>query len=88
MNLWISCLKKLKKIIILKSKRTKIIAVNIIMFAVLFGLVSFNKEVLRPLWAENHLLNILTDVFPNFIAAFLINMAIVNAVLPKKPLYI
>ena len=72
----------------LKSKRTKIIAVNIIMFAVLFGLVSFNKEVLRPLWVDLNFLNLLTDVFPNFIAAFLINMAIVNAVLLKKPLRI
>lgn len=67
------------------SKRTKAIAVNLIIFAVLFGLISFNKEILRPLWAENHLLSILTDVFPNFIAAFLINLAIVNAILLKKP---
>ncbi len=70
------------------SNKIKVIAINIILFAVLFGLISFNKEILRPLWSNVPILNYLTDVFPNFIAALLINMAIVNAILLKKPLRI
>jgi hypothetical protein len=68
-----------------KSKRTKTIIVNIAMFAILFGLISFNKEVLRPLWEADHFLNLLTNIFPNFIAAYVINLAIAHAILIKSP---
>ena len=63
----------------------KIIGINLLLFAFLFGLVSLNKGVFRP--TLNHLpfFRILTGCFPNFIAAYVISLAFVNAVLMRKP---
>lgn len=66
-----------------KSKM-KIIAVNAILFASLFGLVSLNKEFLRPTLSNSNFLKLLTGCFPNFIAAYLISLASVSAVLIRK----
>lgn len=62
----------------------KVIAINAILFAALFGLVSLNKELLRPTLNNSNLLKILTNCFPNFIAAYLISLASVSAVLIRK----
>jgi hypothetical protein len=62
----------------------KVIIINAILFAVLYGLVSLNKEFLRPTFNNLHLLKILTGCFPNFIAAYLISLASVSAVLIRK----
>jgi hypothetical protein len=66
------------------KSRKKVIAINALLFAALFGLVSLNKEFLRPALSNSHLLNILTGCFPNFIAAYLISLAPVAAVLVRK----
>ncbi|MDP8201765.1 MAG: hypothetical protein P9M11_06440 [Candidatus Tenebribacter burtonii] len=66
-----------------KSKK-KVLVINAFLVAVLFGLVSLNKEVLRPALNSSHLLGILTGCFPNFIAAYLISLASVSAVLIRK----
>ena len=66
------------------KNRKKVIAVNAFLFAALFGLVSLNKEILRPAFATSDLLKILTGCFPNFIAAYLISLASVSAVLIRK----
>ena len=66
-----------------KSKK-KVLVINAFLVAVLFGLVSLNKEVLRPALNSSHLLIILTGCFPNFIAAYLISLAFVSAVLIRK----
>ncbi len=66
-----------------KSKK-KVLVINAFLVAVLFGLVSLNKEVLRPALNSSHLLRILTGCFPNFIAAYLISLAFVSAVLIRK----
>jgi hypothetical protein len=68
----------------LNSKK-KVIAINAFLLAALFGLVSLNKEVLRPGFRNSEILKILTGCFPNFIAAFLISMMFVSAVLIRKP---
>jgi len=65
--------------------RKKILAINSFLFAALFGLVSLNKEILRPSLSNIHFANIITGCFPNFIAAYLISLAFVNAVLIRKP---
>ena len=67
----------------IKDKK-KVIAINAILFATLFGLVSLNKEILRPGLNDSGLLKILTGCFPNFIAAYLISLASVSAVLIRK----
>jgi hypothetical protein len=63
-----------------KDKK-KVIAINAILFALLFGLVSFNKEFLRPALNNSDFLRILLGCFPNFIAAYLISLTSVPAVL-------
>jgi hypothetical protein len=66
------------------NNRKKVIAVNALLVAALFGLVSLNKEILRPALNDSSLLKILTGCFPNFIAAYLISLAFVSAVLIRK----
>jgi len=63
----------------------KIIGINLVLFALLYGLVSFNKGILRPEFSHLAFISILTGSFPNFIAAFIISLAFVNAVLIRKP---
>lgn len=67
----------------LKSKK-KILIINIFLFALLFGLISFNKEILRPNYGHLPFMDIFTGSFPNFIAALIISLAFINAVLIKK----
>ena len=66
------------------NNKKKVIAINAILFAALFGLVSLNKEILRPALNKASLLKILTGCFPNFIAAYFISLAFVSAVLIRK----
>jgi hypothetical protein len=63
----------------------KIIGINLILFALLYGLVSLNKEILRPEFSHISFMRILTGSFPNFIAAYIISLAFANAVLIRKP---
>ena len=63
----------------------KIIGINLVLFALLYGLVSLNKQILRPEFNHISFISILTGSFPNFIAAYIISLAFVNAVLIRKP---
>jgi hypothetical protein len=65
-------------------KGKQIIITNILLFSILFGLVSLNKEVFRPNFSGIPLVNILTGSFPNFIAAYIISLALINGVLIKN----
>ena len=67
----------------LKS-RARIIGLNFFFIAALYGLVSLNKEVLRPMSIHSDFAVTLTSCFPNFIAAYLISLAFVNAALSKQ----
>ncbi len=67
-----------------KSRR-RLLATNVILFAALFLLVTFNKEFLRPAYGHTPVLGIITGSLPNFLAAFLISLAAVNGVLSRKP---
>jgi hypothetical protein len=67
----------------LKNKK-RVLTINAILFAALFGLISFNKEFLRPTLNNSELLKILTGCFPNFIAAYIISTAAVTAVVIRK----
>ena len=58
---------------------------NVVLFSALFSLVTFNKEVLRPASVKSILARTITGFFSNFIAAFLITLAIVNPVLYRDP---
>lgn len=69
------------------SQKTKliIVGINLILFALLYGLVSLNKEFFRSAFNHIPFLKFLTGIFPNFIAAYLICLAFVNAILIRKP---
>jgi hypothetical protein len=67
----------------IKSKQIAI--KNTLLIAMLFGLVTINKELFRPGFSHVPFLNILTGSFPNFIAAFIISLALINGVLVKNP---
>jgi CBS domain containing-hemolysin-like protein len=66
------------------KSRARIIGLNFFFIAALYGLVSLNKEVLRPMSIHSDFAVTLTGCFPNFIAAYLISLAFVNAALSKK----
>lgn len=68
-------------------KGKQIIIINILLFALLYGLVFLNKEVFRPNFSHIPFLSILTGCFPNFIAAYIISFAFINAVLTKNPIH-
>ena len=70
----------------LKNKKRTIIC-NIILVAILFGLVSLNKNLLQPQFNHLPFVSILTGCFPNFIAAFIISLAFGNAIQSKKTKY-
>lgn len=65
--------------------RTRLIATNVLLFAALFLLVTFNKEYLRPAFWHTPVIGILTGSLPNFLAAFLLSLAVVNGVNSRKP---
>ena len=68
----------------IKSK-VRLLGTNVVLFSALFSLVTFNKEVLRPASVKSILARTITGFFSNFIAAFLITLAIVNPVLYRDP---
>jgi len=69
-----------------KSKQ-RIIVINLLLFALLFGLVSLNKEFLRPLYSNTPIIKVLTGSFPNSIAAYIISLAFINVVVIREPKY-
>lgn len=68
-----------------QKTKLRIVGINLILIALLFGLVSLNKEFLRPTFNHIPFLKFLTGIFPNFIAAYLISLSFVNAILIRKP---
>ena len=65
--------------------RKRLLATNVLLFAALFLLVTFNKEFLRPALEHTPFLGVLTGCLPNFLAALLISLAAVNGVLTRQP---
>jgi hypothetical protein len=70
-----------------QGSRIQILAINALLFALLFGLVSLNKAILRPALSQVPILDIITGCFPNFIAACIMGLASVTAVLVRKPVH-
>lgn len=69
------------------NDKKKIIVINLFLFALLFGLISLNKEIIRPLYSHSPLIKILTGSFPNFIAAYIVSVFFVNGIIIKAPKY-
>jgi len=70
-----------------RKSKLRILGINLFLFALLFGLISLNKDVLRPISGYLPFLGVITGSFPNFIAAYIISLAIANAVLIREPQY-
>lgn len=62
----------------------KYIAINLILFAVLYLSVSFNKEFIRPIYGHAPIIGILTGSFSNFMAAYIISLFPFAPVLVRK----
>ncbi len=66
----------------LKSRRH--IAINLVLFALLYLSVSFNKEYLRPAYGNLPVTGVLLGCFSNFIAAYIISLFPVAPIFSKK----
>lgn len=66
--------------------KKKLLITNIVLFAILFLAISFNKDYLRPI---SHQLPgmIITGCLPNFLAAFIITLMLLNALMIKLAKY-
>lgn len=68
----------------MKAAKKRVLIFNAILFAILFGSISFNKEILRPLYGHIPFMGVLTGSFPNFIAAFIISLCFMNGIVTRK----
>jgi hypothetical protein len=66
------------------TKRIKYLAVNLILFAVLYLSVTFNKEYIRPVYSYSPIIGIITGSFSNFMAAYIISLFPVAPLLAKN----
>ena len=67
---------------ILTNKRY--IAINIILFGVLYLSVTFNKEFIRPVYGHFPIIGIITGSFPNFMAAYIISLFPIAPILARN----
>ena len=67
------------------KNRRRLLGINVLLFAVLYLLVAFNKDYLRPAFGHIQFMGVLTGSLPNFLAAFLISLGAVNGVLSRRP---
>jgi hypothetical protein len=66
------------------KNKGKYIAINLILFALLYFSVSLNKEYIRPLVENKPILGIVTGSFPNFIASYFISLFPIAFILAKE----
>ena len=62
----------------------KYLAINIILFAILYLSITFNKEFIRPVYGSSPIIGIVTGSFANFMAAFIISLFPVSPILSKN----
>ena len=68
-----------------KRGKLKLIGTNFLLFATLYGLVTFNKEVLRPAYGHIPVLRSVLGCLPNFLAGAFLSLSIVNPLRVRKP---
>lgn len=67
---------------IFRNKRY--IAINLILIAILYLSVTFNKEFIRPIYGQSPIIGILTGSFSNFMAAYIISLFPIAPILSKN----
>lgn len=65
--------------------KIRVVLTNILLFGILYGLVSLNKAVLRPAVGQIPWMTPITGSFPNFIAAYILSIFFVNAAVTLEP---
>ena len=65
-------------------KNRKNLAINLILFAILYLSVTFNKEFIRPVYGNSPIIGIITGSFSNFMAAYIISLFPVSPIISKK----
>ena len=68
-----------------QKSQIRVVLTNILLFGVLYGLVSLNKAVLRPAVGQISWMEPITGSFPNFIAAYILSFFFVNAAVILEP---
>jgi len=66
----------------MKNKK-KYIIINILLFALLYFMVEFNKEYIRPTFGHIEFIKIISGSLPNFLAALVVPLFSVSFVLSK-----
>ena len=66
------------------SKNRKYLAINLILFAILYLSVTFNKEYIRPIYGHSPIIGIITGSFSNFMAAYIISLFPVSPIFSKN----
>ncbi len=67
---------------VLKNRRY--LAINLILFAILYLSVTFNKEFIRPVYGNLPIIGILIGSFSNFMAAYIISLFPFSPIISKK----
>jgi hypothetical protein len=67
---------------IIKNKRY--IAINLILFAILYLSVTFNKEFIRPVYGQSLIIGIITGSFSNFMAAYIISLFPISPIIARS----
>lgn len=65
-------------------KNKRYIAINLILFAILYLSVTFNKEFIRPIYGHSPIIGIITGSFSNFMVAYIMSLFPIAPILAKK----
>ncbi len=68
-----------------RKSKLRVVLTNVILFGILFGLVSLNKGFIRPSFGHIPFMAPITGSFPNFIAAYIIGLFFVNGAVSFQP---
>ena len=68
-----------------RKRKLRVVLTNVLLFGLLFSLVSLNKELLRPSLSHIPFMTPFTGSFPNFIAAYIISLFFVNGAVTIEP---
>lgn len=62
----------------------KYLAINLILLAILYLSVTFNKEFIRPAYGNSPIIGIISGSFSNFMAAYIISLFPVSPIINKN----
>ena len=65
-------------------KNKRYIAINLILFAILYLSITFNKDFIRPIYGQTPIIGVITGSFSNFMAAYIISIFPLSPILVKN----